>query len=60
MTHMLLRFAVSVLGFLGGAVIGEARAEEKSVIEKVLLLGHSGPVYSVAFSPVGKMLANQN
>ncbi len=51
---MLLRFAVCVLGFLGSAVIGEARAEETPRIEKVLQLGHSQAVASVAFSPDGK------
>src|SRR5208282_5306230 len=51
---MLLRFAVCVLGFLGGAVMGEARAGEKPAVEKVLQLGHSGTVRSVAFSPDGK------
>ncbi len=51
---MLLRIAICVLGFLGGAVIGEARAEETPSIEKVLQLGHSDEVASVAYSPDGK------
>ncbi len=51
---MLLRFAVCILGFLGGAFLGEARAGETPRIEKVLQLGHSDDVWSVAFSPDGK------
>ncbi len=57
---MLLRFAVCVLGFLGGAVVGEARSEETPRIEKVLQLGHSGEVSSVAFSPDGKTALSGN
>ncbi|MGO9544231.1 MAG: hypothetical protein ACLPPF_05495 [Rhodomicrobium sp.] len=53
---MLLRFAFCVLGFLGGAVIGEARAGERPPIEIVPQMGHTQAVTSAAFSPDGRFV----
>jgi WD40 repeat protein len=51
---VLLRLAVCVLGVLGGAVIGEARAEDRPKVEIIPQLGHSDAVQSVALSPDGR------